>query len=160
MRKVLQFVVLGLVATASELRSDEAVPNPNPINPATVQQSIQNDFDGRVYVANFGQNEKLESGRDVIRFENRLVSTENCIKFGFMPAPYFLRVEDGRLYFNAEMPSTTQGNMKFTGFVENDKIYATANWQQDRWYWRVDVNLMFEGNRANPGDDLTVTFKE
>jgi hypothetical protein len=160
MRKCLQFALVCLVATAGELRSDEALPNPEPVNPATVRQSIKQDFDGRVFVANYGQDEKLATGRDVIRFESGLMSTANCIKFGFMPAPYLLRVEGNRTYFYSEMPSEKQGKMKFTGYIENDKFNANASWQQVRWYWNVDVTLMFDGKRANPGDDLTATFKQ
>ncbi len=161
MRKCLQVTVcLIALLTADKLRAQGVAPNPNPVDPATIRQSINSGFDGRVYVANYGQDERRETGRDVMRFENGQMSTAICIKFGFMPAPYFLSVEDGRVHFYAEMPSEKQGNMKFTGVIENDRIKATANWKQDRWYWSVDVKLMFEGKRANPGDDLTATFKE
>jgi hypothetical protein len=153
------YSVLLVLTISSPVLADSA-PNPTPINPVTVEQSIKQDFDGRVFVANYGQNEKLETGRDVISFENGRMSTKNCIKFGFQPAPYFLRVEGGKTYFYSEMPSEKQGMMKFSGFIENDQISALSNWQQTRWYWTVNVNFVFKGTRANPGDDLTATFKE
>ncbi len=149
-----------LVSVVSTPALAESAPSPVPVNPVSVEQSIKQDFDGRVFVANYGQNEKLETGRDVISFENGMMSTKNCIKFGFQPAPYFLRVEGSKTYFYSEMPNQEQGVMKFSGSIENDQLSAKANWQQARWYWTVNVDFLFEGKRANPGDDLTATFKE
>jgi hypothetical protein len=153
----LAFICLLLVPPV--LAQSTAEPKSEAINPASLAQSIQTSFDGRVYVAAFGQDDKLANGRDVVRFKNGIMSSDNCIKFGFMPAPYLLRVEGDRTYFYSEMPSKEQGLMRFSGYIENDSITASAKWRQARWYWDVDVELRFVGKRANPGDKLEASFK-
>jgi hypothetical protein len=159
MRTIFVSCIWALVFIAYACADALPAPRPVAVNPTAIAEAIEKDFDGRIYIAAFGQDGKLSNGSDVVRFDKGIMSSDNCIRFGFMPAPYFLRVDGNKTYFHADMPSKEQGLMRFSGFIENDNISASAKWKQVRWYWSVDVELRFEGKRANPGDKLEATFK-
>jgi hypothetical protein len=127
-----------------------------PPDTAPINQAILDNFDGRTFAVSFGQDGKGEAGKDVIRFENGKMSTELCKKFGFVPAPYLLRVENGKVFFHASMVSETQGVNVFSGHIEGDSLVAHADWEQPRWYWTIHVASWFEGKQADPKADLPV----
>ncbi len=129
------------------------------ISAPAIADAIASAFDGRTYAASFGQDNKDEAGRDVVKFANGKMSTELCIKFGFEPAPYFIRAEGNRIYFRSEMVSKVQGTNIFSGYVEGDQLVAHSDWAQARWYWTVNVGAWFKGKLAAPGDDLPVFLK-
>lgn len=116
--------------------------------------AIARVLDGRIYSVDTGKLDQPASGKDVVRFADGIMSTDLCIRFGFKPAPYFVRVEGSKLHFRSEMISETQGKLVFTGYIEGNTLKANAAWEKVRWYWTVNIVLWFDGALAAPGDPL------
>jgi hypothetical protein len=152
-----QFVAATLLLTCAARGGDIA--NADPVSAPAIETVIRSAFDGRMYAVSFGQDHKSEAGRDVVRFENGKMSTALCIKFGFEPAPYYVRVEASRVYFQSEMVSITQGKNIFSGYVEGDQLIAHSDWAQARWYWTINVGAWFKGSLVGSADDQPVYLK-
>ncbi len=152
-RTALRILTATLLLTLAARAEDVARPA------YEIERAIASAFDGRTYAASFGQDNKDEAGRDVVKFANGKMSTELCIRFGFEPAPYFIRAEGNRIYFRSEMVSKLQGTNIFSGYVEGDQLVAHSDWAQARWYWTVNVGAWFKGRLAGPDDDLPVFLK-
>jgi hypothetical protein len=146
---------LSVLCLASSLLCGSALAEPIiPVQPVPIAQALAENMDGRTFAVDFGLDGKSAAGKDVIRFEDGKMSTQLCIKFGFEPAPYLLRVEGNSIYFHAEMESAAQGMNVFDGRIENGVLKAHAKWAQPRWYWTVHVNSWFEGPQADPKAEL------
>ncbi len=129
------------------------------ISSPEIEAILRTAFDGRTYAVSFGQDNKDEAGRDVVKFANGKMSTELCIRFGFEPAPYYIRSEGNRVYFRSEMVSKLQGTNIFSGYIEADQLNAHSDWAQARWYWTVNVGAWFKGKLVGPADDQPVYLK-
>lgn len=116
----------------------------------TAQEAL---LSGRVFVVATGKNDEPASGQDVVRFTGPLLSTDLCDRFGFQPAPYHLRVEDGALHVMAALVSAEQGELRFAGLIEGNRLVAEAEWRRPRWYGDVHVRIWFDGGLADPGAD-------
>jgi opacity protein-like surface antigen len=151
--------VLFLFAMSQAGAVETAPITPSPARPDAVGTAISGDFDGRSYAADFGQDDKKAGGKDVVEFANGLMSTRLCVRFGFQPAPYLVRVEGRKVHFYSEMISKEQGKIVFSGYVEDGKLKADAKWAQARWYWTVNVGIKFDGALTDPKADLPVFVK-
>lgn len=156
-------VLAGFILAASILLGNEAAnaqANPvTPLDPAAVSaasSAIAMLLDGRTFSVDTGKEGKPAAGKDVVRFADGLMSTALCIRFGFMPAPYYVRVEGQRVYFHSEMVSETQGKLVFHGHMEGGKLIATAAWEQVRWYWTVNIVLWYDGPQVEDSEALPV----
>ena len=152
----LSFLTIGAL-THSPSFADQA--SMTAAKPEAMSTAISGDFDGRSYAADFGQDDKKAGGKDVVEFANGLMSTRLCVRFGFQPAPYLVRVDGRKVHFYSEMVSEKQGKIVFSGFVEDGKLHADANWAQARWYWTVNVGIKFDGALTDPRADLPVYVK-
>lgn len=153
-------LILTFLAAPLRAAAEEAAPmTPAPAIPEAMSTAISGDFDGRSYAADFGQDDKKAGGKDVVEFSNGLMSTRLCVRFGFEPAPYLVRVEGKRVHFYSEMISEEQGKIVFSGYVEDGKLKADAKWAQARWYWTVNVGIKFDGALTDPKADLPVFVK-
>ncbi len=149
-----------LILTAVSLLAPQTnAQQANQISPPEIEAALRTAFDGRTYAVSFGQDDKDEAGRDVVKFANGKMSTELCIKFGFEPAPYYIRTEGNRVYFRSEMVSKLQGTNIFSGYIEGDQLNAHSDWAQARWYWTVNVGAWFKGKLVGPTDDQPVYLK-
>ena len=132
------------------------------MSPLTAEQvkslgsAISATVDGRTFSVDTGKEGKPAGGKDVVRFADGLMSTALCIRFGFKPAPYTVRVEGSKIHFHSEMISETQGKLVFTGHIEGDRLVAKAEWEQVRWYWTVNIVLWHDGKQVEFSDDLPV----
>jgi hypothetical protein len=159
MRRTAPLLFLTFLA-APLAAAEDAVPlTPAPAKPEAMSAAIAGDFDGRSYAADFGQDDKKAGGKDVVEFANGLMSTRLCVRFGFQPAPYLVRVEGKKVHFYSEMVSEKQGKIVFSGFVEDGKLKADAKWAQARWYWTVNVGIKFDGALTDPKAALPVFVK-
>jgi hypothetical protein len=146
--------------SASRTGAEDVSPlTPAPAKSEAMNTAISGDFDGRSYAADFGQDDKKAGGKDVVEFANGLMSTRLCVRFGFQPAPYLVRVEGKKVHFYSEMISKEQGKIAFSGYVEDGKLKADAKWAQARWYWTVNVGIKFDGTLTDPKADLPVFVK-
>jgi hypothetical protein len=130
-----------------------------PLAPEEAQSlgnAISTIVEGRTFSVDTGKEGKPAGGKDVVRFSDGLMSTALCIRFGFKPAPYTVRVDGSQVHFRSEMISETQGKLVFTGHIEGDRLVAKAEWEQVRWYWTVNIVLWHDGKQVEFSDDLPV----
>ena len=118
--------------------------------------AISKIVDGKTFSVDTGKEGKPAGGKDVVRFGDGLMSTALCIRFGFKPAPYTVRVEGSQVHFRSEMISETQGKLVFNGYIDGDRLVAKAEWAQVRWYWTINIVLWFDGKQAEFSDSLPV----
>jgi hypothetical protein len=137
-------------------RASEAVVPLSPDGVSALGSSISELVDGRTFSVDTGKQGKPAAGKDVVRFVDGLMSSALCVRFGFKPAPYAVRVEGARLHFRSEMVSDTQGKLVFDGHIEGDRLVAKAEWAQVRWYWTVDIVLWYDGRQVEFSNDLPV----
>jgi hypothetical protein len=150
-------LLLALAGLLSPALSDVLQVTPLDKNGAyRLRSAIAETFDGRTYSVNTGKDGKSAAGKDVVKFKDGLMSTALCIKFGFKPAPYSVRVDGARVYFRSDMISETQGKLSFDGHIDGDQLVAKATWEQRRWYWTVNVVLWFDGRQADDSETLPV----
>ena len=139
-----------------------ALAQDRPVNPLTPEQvqslrsAIFRTVEGRTFSVDTGKEGKPAAGKDVVQFADGLMSSALCIRFGFKPAPYSVRVEGSKIHFRSEMISEAQGKLVFNGYIEGDHLVARAEWAQVRWYWTVDIVLWFDGKNVEFSDDLPV----
>ncbi len=148
-------VLAGAFLTSA--MADAPISKIKPLEPAEVkilETSILGALEGRTFSVDTGKDGKPAGGKDVVRFNDGLMSTVLCIRFGFQPAPYTVRVEGTKVHFHSEMISPKQGELVFRGHIEGDQLFAEAEWSQARWYWTVNVVLWFDGKQVEFRDDL------
>jgi hypothetical protein len=156
--RILQLPLLSFLAMLADAPGP-CLADQAPAKHELMSAAISGDFDGRSYAADFGQDDKKAGGKDVVEFANGLMSTRLCVRFGFQPAPYLVRVEGRKVHFYSEMNSKEQGKIVFSGYVEDGKLHADAKWAQARWYWTVNVGIKFDGALTDPKADLPVFVK-
>ena len=72
-----------------------------------------------------------------------------CRRFNFGEAPYWVREENGRIHFLAELTSPTDGTMVWKGTVRGDTLEGTMRWIKKRWYWTIDTAHRIRGKLEN-----------
>jgi hypothetical protein len=149
------FTAIFLLATASASTQPSRTDPLGRSETEAAGATIRRLLDGRVYSVDTGKAGKPSGGKDVIRFTDGIVSTDLCIKFGFKPAPYMVRVDGPKVHFRSEMISEKQGKLVVSGHIEGKRLKAHAEWAQVRWYWTVNVNLWFDGELADPNSPLS-----
>ena len=81
---------------------------------------------------------KLLTSKEKLVFQNGRFSSEACREFGFGEGPYWLRVEDNKVYFIAETVSPTNGTMHWKGTITEGQVDASFVWTKKRWYWTIE----------------------
>jgi hypothetical protein len=74
----------------------------------------------------FGEGE--EQIRDRVIFIDEFFETGGFNLFGAMRSPYFVKEEDGKIFFEAEHTSYETGAQAWKGVVEEKKISGTMVW--------------------------------
>ena len=86
---------------------------------------------------------------DELDFHNGNFSSAICKRFNFTEAPYWVRMESGRVRFMAELQSPTDGTMLWKGTVEGGVLNGTMRWTKKRWYWTIDAEHKIRGEIDN-----------
>lgn len=86
---------------------------------------------------------------DELDFHNGKFSSAICKRFNFAEAPYWVRMESGRVRFMAELQSPTDGTMLWKGTVEGRVLNGTMRWTKKRWYWTINSEHKIRGEIDN-----------
>ena len=86
---------------------------------------------------------------DELDFHDGNFSSTICKRFNFADAPYWVRMESGRVRFMAELQSPTDGTMLWKGTVEGGVLNGTMRWTKKRWYWTIDAEHKIRGEIDN-----------
>lgn len=105
-----------------------------------------NILDGQRFTGEFVPAGEASGRPDEFVFSDGAFYSRECLKFGFTPGPYWVRVEDGRLHFLARLNSEENGVMTYEGSVAGAKLDARIEWIKPRWYWTMKRDFNFRGH--------------
>lgn len=109
-----------------------------------------NILDGQQFAGQFVPSGKTSGRADEFVFNKGKFHSRECLAWGFGPGPYWVRTENGRLYFLALLTSKENGVMTYQGWVAGGNIDAAIEWVKPRWYWTMKRKFRFRGtNSAN-----------
>lgn len=112
--------------------------------PTTEAADESGPLDGMIFAGKFG--DPGAPGRDdLLTFNNGKFWSAICIRCGFEPGTYWVRKVGTSIHFHGEQRSE-RGTFFYRGRVTGDKIQIDVNWTKDRWYWKIDRDLVFEGS--------------
>lgn len=106
---------------------------------------LTDGLQNRVFVGEIGVQGQAERNEEVLKFEHGRFTSNVCRKYGFPPAPYWIRRDDDGLHFLATLENPDNGIIRFEGTFDGTTMHATARWTKHRWYWTVDQTLVFKG---------------
>lgn len=104
-----------------------------------------NILDGQRFVGEFVPIGEPSGRPDEFIFIDGRFHSRECLKFGFTPGPYWVRVENGQLLFWARLTSEENGVMTYEGSVAGMKMDARIEWKRPRWYWTMKRDFQFRG---------------
>ncbi len=140
------FPVLAFVAAMSWAAASGAQPaSTEPVPPLNV-------LDGKRFVGELVAIGESSGPPDDFVFADGKFHSRECLKWGFAPGPYWVRLENGRLHFMARLTSDENGVMTYQGTVDGSKIDARIEWVKPRWYWTMEKNFRFRGTRGEAAD--------
>jgi len=112
-------------------------------------------FRARIVRATEEVSEEGDSIGDELQFDDGMFSSAVCRRYDFTRAPYWVRVEGGRVHFLTELTSPTNGTMRWKGTITGDTLEGTMRWTKKRWYWTIDtehrIRGMLDKAAAGPG---------
>ena len=107
-----------------------------------------NVLDGQQYAGRFVPAGKASGRADEFVFRKGKFHSRECLAWGFRPGPYWVRTENGRLYFLARLTSEENGVMTYQGWVDGGNIDAAVEWVKPRWYWTMKRKFRFRGTSS------------
>ena len=106
---------------------------------------VDRSLDGMRFVGPFGTEAETGPEEDVFIFEDGTFVSASCRKFGFEPAPYWMRQDVSGLHFLAELKSGEHGTMRYEGVFDGKVMKAVAFWRKERLYWTIERTYLFTG---------------
>lgn len=101
-------------------------------------------LDGMVFVGMIGSAEDPDYAEE-LHFNNGYFWSKHCLSCGYMPGPYWVRIEGGTIHFRGELSRVDSSVFEYTGQVSDGKIEVDVRWRKERWYWSIDQMLYFAG---------------
>lgn len=120
-------------------------------DPAAPPEALIDFLDGQTFFGRFVPVGKSSGRADEFVFKNGKFHSRECLAWGFVPGPYWVRTENGHFYFLARLTSKENGVMTYQGLVSDKKIDATIEWVKPRWYWTMKRNFRFRGTISGVG---------
>jgi hypothetical protein len=108
-----------------------------------------NVLDGHRFLGEFIPSGKTSGRSDEFIFSDGLFHSRECLEWGFLPGPYWIRVESGEVHFFAQLTSEENGIMTYEGSVVESEIDARIEWIKPRWYWTMRRDFNFRGHSAS-----------
>ena len=106
-------------------------------------------LDGHRFLGEFVPSGKASGRPDEFIFSDGLFHSRECLEWGFVPGPYWVRLESGAIYFFARLTSEENGVMTYEGSVAGSEIDARIEWTKPRWYWTMRRDFNFRGHSAS-----------
>lgn len=132
------FVGLGTAAVAQESVQRPASPG------------FTHGLQGMRFIGSLGVEHQTGEDEEVLTFEDGAFSSDVCLKYGYPPAPYWVRRDAEGLHFLANLENPGKGTIRFEGVFDGKGMRATALWTKERWYWTIEQTLVFEGRAFEP----------
>lgn len=129
----------GAPALAPAARAQQAAPADAP------RPALRDSLQGRRFRGALAVGDETLAQDEVLSFEDGEFSSRLCRRYGFGPAPYWVRRDAAGLHFRADLQSARSGTIRFEGVFDGERMRATARWTKERWYWTVEQTLRFTG---------------
>jgi hypothetical protein len=102
-------------------------------------------LDGKVFVGQYLENHKKAVKEDKISFINGEFYSVAYGQRGFEKGMYVTRVEEDKIYFEAETVSPKRGKIEWRGFVHGDSIEVKYRWSKKGWLSDTVKDFSFNG---------------
>lgn len=143
-------VALGLLFSVQQLSDGpHALAQDRSLAPGTNQPSTE--LDGQRFVGTLKAQGDDVPDNDAFMFNDGKFVSEGCQKWGFSPAPYWVRRDRDGLHFLSELSSPEHGTMRYEGVFNGKELKGTAYWKKVRWYWTSEREYTFQGKPPVPG---------
>lgn len=116
----------------------------------TPAHAIENSLEGTQFVGRFGAEGETDPEEDTFTFKDGRFATGSCLKWGFTPAPYWLRQSANGLRFMAELESPEHGTMRYEGVFDCNELTVVGYWKKERWYWTIERTYRGKGRASTP----------
>ena len=103
--------------------------------------SAGGELDGNTYIVDVIDNDKKTE--DTLEFSKGMFFSTECEQYGFTPAPYTSKTEDGKTTFESTIKSPAEGKAEWKGTVDGDDISGTFVWTKEG---QDPVEYPFEGS--------------
>jgi len=105
-------------------------------------------LEGIQFVGPFGAEGEANPEQDTFTFKDGKFSTGSCLKWGFAPAPYWMRRDASGIRFLAELASPEHGTMRYEGVFDGKELTVVGYWKKERWYWTIERTYRGKGRQA------------
>jgi len=90
---------------------------------------------------------------DYLYFDDGRFWSGECVRCGFEPGVYWTRYTGDGIAFRGVLKSADRGWFTYEGLIQGSEIDVSIRWQQERWYWTIDRELRFVGERTRETSD-------
>jgi len=118
---------------------------------ATGANQLSTELEGQKFVGILKAQGDDDPDKDAFMFKDGKFVSEGCQKWGFSPAPYWVRRDQDGVHFLSELSSPEHGTMRYEGVFDGKEIKGTAYWKKVRWYWTSERQYIFQGKQPVPG---------
>ncbi len=115
-------------------------------------------LDGMVFEGRIGPADNPDLS-DRLYFEDGKFWSGECARCGFEPGVYWIRRVDGGIAFRGVLRSPERGRFTYEGFVRDGEIEVSIDWRHERWYWTIERELRFVGQRVT-GERSAMTLRD
>jgi len=102
-------------------------------------------LDGKVFIGRYREKHKRAVKEDELRFMNGEFHSTGYGQRGFNEGMYQARIEEDRIYFEAETVSPKDGKIKWRGIVHGDSIEVNFQWSKRGWLSDTQKDYLFKG---------------
>ena len=105
----------------------------------------EGQLDGKVFVGQYRENHKKAIKEDNLSFINGEFYSVGYGQRGFEKGVYVARVEEDKIYFEAETVSPKRGKIEWRGIVHGDSIEVKYRWSKKGWLSDTVKDFSFNG---------------
>ena len=102
-------------------------------------------LDGRVFVGQSREKHKRTVKEGELRFMDGAFHSTTYGQKGFNKGVYTARVEEGKVYFEAETMKSKNNKIKWRGVVDGDSIEVKYRWSKKGWLSNTQKDYSFTG---------------
>ena len=141
------------LSTATSSALFASVPGLAQVLAPTVQTSSERpietglSLDGLSFKGPTGAQDMQAHHEEVVRFENGLMGSSECERWGFRPGKYRAARHGDAIRFRVTLVSDDYGQIEWYGEIVDRQISATYHWRKERLFWTLKRNYWFNGTR-------------
>jgi len=115
-------------------------------------------LDGMVFAGRIGPADSPDLP-DYLYFDEGRFWSGECVRCGFEPGVYWIRYTSDGIAFRGVLESPDRGTFTYDGLIRGDEIDVSIRWRHERWYWTIDRDLRFVGERLT-GENARMSIEQ